>query len=81
MGIAELRNVFNVAAAPEAICTAARMFYERDEANKEWQRLRFEGTFSDGTAFSIISAKVPPKGLLELAARDIAQTLLKERPK
>lgn len=80
MGISALKDAFNLVAAPEAICTSARMFYERDQANKEWQRLRFEGTFPDGTAFSIISAKVPPKGLLELAARDTAQTLLKERP-
>jgi len=79
MGHRELRDAFNLAAAPHATCSQAYHRYDRDADGKEVQKIEFNGTYADGTAFSIIST-VPPKGLLELAARDTAQTLLKERP-
>ena len=78
MGTKELRESFNAAASPAATCTKASLTYERPDG-KEVTLLTFEGTKADGTAFSIRSEPIPPKGSVEIAVRVTAQRLLEQQ--
>jgi len=78
MGTKELRETFNSVTGPLATCTAARLTYERPDG-KEVQILTFEGILPDGMPFSIRSEPIPPRGVVELAARETAQRLLEQK--
>lgn len=78
MGTRELKDAFNSVTGPLATCTKATLTYERPEG-KEYTILTFEGTFPDGTPFSVRSVPIPPRGIMELAARETAQRLLEQK--
>jgi len=78
MGTKELKNSFNNEAAPTAMATKAYLTYEPVNG-KEWQFIRFDGTWQDGIPFSIKSGPIAAQMNMDLAARTVAQTLLKQR--
>lgn len=78
MGVADLRDAFNLAMGPHGTCITALMEYER-AGGTEWQVLYFSGNYPDGTGFSIKSNRVRPGGDILLEAQTTAQTLLKQR--
>lgn len=76
MGTKELRDTFNLIAAPAFNCTKAYLGYERSH-DTEWQKITFSGTKADGTAFLQESALIRPNGDVIVAAKETAQKLIK----
>lgn len=76
MGIVQIREAFNAAAQGKAVCTHARLKYER-ENDTEWQRLEFDGHFvANSEAFSVRSDRIGRQGDVTKAASDTAAALL-----
>lgn len=78
MGVRELRETFNAVASPAAVCSSAQLKYER-LGGQEYQFLYFHGMWADGTAFDIRSDGIGRNGVVEVATRNTAQTLLDQR--
>jgi len=78
MGVKELRNAFSDALGGAGTCTTAFLKYER-LGGQEWQFLEFSGNWADGAGFSIRSDGITKNGVVELAARATAETLLQQR--
>lgn len=76
MGVRDLRDAFNDAAAGKAQCSAARLRIER-QGGQEWQKLEFDGTWADGRPFSTFSELLTGAADVNLAARDTALNMLK----
>ena len=75
MGVKDLRDAFNVAAAGAFTCTLATLGYEQAH-DVEWQRLTFSGTAADGSPFSTQSELLRPKTDVVQAARATALALV-----
>lgn len=75
MGVADLRDAFNLVTGDAATCRKATMAYS--QANDlEWQTLSFYGIRQDESEFTIHSDRVPPGGDLTDMARKTAQRLI-----
>jgi hypothetical protein len=78
MAVSDLREAFNLVAAPRYTCQQALLDYERADG-AEWQILSFSGRGQDGNGFEIKSDRIGPSGDLVVAARETAQRLLDQK--
>lgn len=78
MGTKELRDCFNLAAAPAASCSKALLEYERAN-DTEWQILYFSGSYADGSGFVIKSDRIRPGGDIMAMARATAERVLQQK--
>lgn len=74
-GIKGIRDAFNTVLSSAGSCKVALLDYVR-QGGIEFQILSFSGTWADGTAFSIKSNRVNPKGDVIAMASATAQQLL-----
>lgn len=80
MGVKELKDSFNLVASPDATARKAFLNY-KVQGGVQYQLLTFEGSWSDGEAFEIMSNLVRPNGDPIIAARETASMLLSRRQK
>lgn len=78
MGVRELRDAFNEAAAPDAVCQRAFLDYV-SEGTTQWQILTFSGNYRDGSAFSIKSNRIRPNGDLFVEVRAAAEAVMAQK--
>lgn len=74
MGVAELREAFNVGAHPHFTCQRAWLGYESKD-NVQFQRLTFHGTGVDGAAFETRSDLLRPESDVIAAARVVGENM------
>lgn len=78
MGVNELRDMFNLIAAPAFTCSKAFLGYERKH-DTEWQKITFSGTTAAGEPFVKESALLRPGTDVNMVARDIATAMVQPK--
>lgn len=79
MGAPDLRDAFNLVAAPAFNCQRATLHYEKAH-DVESQVLTFTGSSAAGEPFTIDSGPLRPGADVNLAAKATAQQLLDQQP-
>lgn len=77
MGVADLKNAFNVATAGRFTCQRATLGYEHVK-EVEVQRLTFTGIDSDGKPFEARSDRIPAGSDPVIAARQTAVRMIEK---
>ncbi len=80
MGVKELKDSFNLVAAPEATASKAFLGY-KSQGGTQYQILTFQGAWADGEKFEILSNLIRPSGDPIMMARETAAALLARRQK
>lgn len=75
MAARDLKNMFNLIAAPAFNCSTALLGMERSH-DTEWQRLTFSGTKATGGAFTVQSGLIRPGADVNSEAANVARKLI-----
>lgn len=78
MGAREMRDAFNLAAAPAATCIKALLEYEHAN-DTEWQVIFFSGNYADGSGFAIKSDRIRPGGDISQMVTATAERVLQQK--
>lgn len=79
MGTHELKEAFNAIAGTDHPASVVLLWYERDEAGKEWQVISFRGTTPTGEAFEVTTDRHSPNADPVGIARETAQNFAEAR--